>query len=82
MSDEPQFPPIPSIGEILDRKKQMVEAKFSVVKCKSCGAKKERPFQEGDYVFKKLSEENCDSCKTENVFIAEIFSEWKMPEKK
>ena len=35
MSDDPleNLPPIPAIGEILDRKKRFAEKKHSVLKC-------------------------------------------------
>ncbi len=82
MSDEPQFPPIPSIGDVLIRKKKMKEKKSSIIKCKSCKVKNERLFQEGDFVFKNLSDDICSSCNKKTLYISEIFSEWKLPEKK
>lgn len=82
MSDEPQFPPLPSIGDVLIRKKKMEEKKYSIIKCKSCQVKKERMFQEGDYVFKNLNEEICSSCNKKALYISEIYSEWKLPKKK
>jgi len=83
MSEEPQLPPIPDIGDILDRKKRMVEKITSVIKCKECKAKYERPFKEGDYTFKALSNETCKKCnKSHNLMIEEIYSEWIDPKKK
>ena len=83
MSDEPQLPPIPAIGEILDRKKNLVEKKYSVIKCNACKADYSREFKPGDYVFKKLSEEKCEKCqKSESLTIIEIYSEWVDPKKK
>ncbi len=81
MSDEPQFPQIPSLGDALIRKKKMEENKYSIIKCKSCKVKNERLFQDGDYVFKKLADEICSSCKEKTLYISEIFSEWKIPKK-
>ncbi len=82
MAEDPQFPDIPALGDILDRKKNLEEFKYSIVKCKSCGVKNQRKFKEGDYVFKKVPEEQCDSCKKNDLIISEIFCEWKQPEKK
>jgi hypothetical protein len=82
MSEEPQLPPLPDLGDILDRKKRMVEKITSVIKCKECKAKYERSFKEGDYTFKKLSDEKCEKCnQSQNLMIEEIYSEWIDPKK-
>lgn len=82
MSEEPQFPPIPDIGNILKLKDYVIQKITSVVKCRKCSAKYERSFKKGDYTFKKLSEEECIKCKKKNsLTIEEIFSEWMDPKK-
>jgi hypothetical protein len=81
--DEPQLPPIPAIGEILDRKKYMVERKHTVIKCGKCKADFSREFKQGDFVFKKLTEKECEKChQTKSLTIIEIYSEWVDPKKK
>jgi DNA replicative helicase MCM subunit Mcm2 (Cdc46/Mcm family) len=83
MSDEPQLPPIPAIGEILDRKKRFVEKKHSIIKCSACKTDFSREFKPGDFVFKKLTDEECEKCQTINsLIIVEIYSEWIDPKKK
>ncbi len=77
MSEEPVFPPIPSIGEVLTRKKNMKEIKTTILKCKGCGNKTIRPFKEGDYVFKIIEEINCTKCLKKEYSIIEIFAEFK-----
>ncbi|MEJ2293929.1 MAG: hypothetical protein P8Y23_04105 [Candidatus Lokiarchaeota archaeon] len=82
MSEEPQLPPMPDLGDILDRKKRMVEKITTVIKCKECKAKYERPFKVGDYTFKALSDEICEKCKkSQSLDIEEIYSEWIDPKK-
>ena len=82
MSEEPQFPPIPDIGDILERKDSLVERITSVLKCHSCNATFSRSFKKGDYTFKKLKEETCKECqKKGTLIIEEIFSEWINPKK-
>ena len=83
MSDEPVLPPIPAIGDVLDRKKNMVEKKYSVIKCGACKADFSREFKPGDFVFKKLTDEECDKCQqTKSLTVIEIYSEWVDPKKK
>ncbi|MFX1396714.1 MAG: hypothetical protein ACFFAS_06675 [Promethearchaeota archaeon] len=83
MSEEPQFPPLPDIGEVLERKKRLIQKVISVVKCGNCNAKYERGFLPGDYTFKKNNEEICQKCREKgNITIEEIFSEWVEPKKK
>ncbi len=82
MSEEPQFPPLPDIGDILERKKNLVELIFSVLKCNSCRAKYERTFIPGDYTFKNLEDEACKKCSKKNsLTITEIYSNWVKPNK-
>jgi DNA replicative helicase MCM subunit Mcm2 (Cdc46/Mcm family) len=82
MAEEPQLPPIPAIGEILDRKKKFVEKKHTVIKCSSCKETFSREFKEGDYVFKKLEGESCEKCQQKgSLTIIEIYSEWIDPKK-
>ena len=82
MSEEPQFPPIPDIGNILKLKDRVIQKWTSVLKCKKCSVKYERPFIKGDYTFKKLTQEECTKCKKINTLvIVEIFSEWIDPKK-
>ncbi|MHA2394128.1 MAG: hypothetical protein ACXAEX_19510 [Promethearchaeota archaeon] len=83
MAEEPQLPPIPAIGEILDRKKRFVEKKYSVIKCDACQDDFSRAFKAGDFVFKKLSDEKCEKCqKSGSLTVVEIYSEWIDPKKK
>ncbi|MFX1456928.1 MAG: hypothetical protein ACFFDB_16250 [Promethearchaeota archaeon] len=83
MSDEPQLPPIPAIGEILDRKKRFVEKKHSIIKCSTCQTDYTRTFKAGDYVFKKLTDEECEKCHNSKALtIIEIYSEWIDPKNK
>ncbi len=83
MSDEPNLPAIPAIGEVLDRKKRFVEKKYSVIKCGECKEDFSRTFIPGDFVFKKLIDEECRRCKKiKTLEIVEIYSEWIDPKKK
>jgi hypothetical protein len=83
MAEEPQLPSIPAIGEILDRKKKFVERKTTVLKCDSCQENYSRLFKPGDFVFKKLTEEECEKChRSRSLTIVEIYSEWVDPKKK
>ncbi len=81
--DEPQLPPIPAIGDIIDRKDKFVEEKHTVITCGSCQAKYSRTFKPGDFTFKKISDEECDKCHKRNALkIFEIYSEWIDSKKK
>jgi hypothetical protein len=83
MAEEPQLPGIPAIGDIVDRKKRFVEKKHTVLKCEACTEKFSRKFKPGDYVFKKIGDEECEKChKTRSITIVEIYSEWIDPRKK
>jgi len=82
MAEEPQFPPLPDVGEILDRKSRFIPKKTTVVKCRECKAKYSREFKAGDYVFKKVSDEDCKECNRNTILdIEEIYSEWIDPKK-
>jgi hypothetical protein len=74
MSEEPQLPPIPSLGENI--KKNMVEKKTSVLKCDKCGRKVKRPFEEGDFVFRKITGKECRKCQETKYTIIQIYGEW------
>lgn len=80
MSEEPQFPEIPDLGEI-DRKDRFIQKKTTVIKCSDCKARKERPFVVGDYTFKKLTDEECEKCHSKMSTIEEIYAEWVDPKK-
>ena len=82
MAEEPQFPPLPDIGDVMDRKKNLVEKITTVVKCEECKEKYSRVFKPGDYIFRKEPEEECEKCnKIQSLVIAEIYSEWVDPKK-
>ena len=82
MSEGPDLPPIPSIGEVLGRKENFVQKITTVIRCKQCEGKYTRIFQNGDYTFKKLDNENCPECKKKtSSIILEIYSEWINPKK-
>ena len=82
MSDEPQFPAIPAIGELLDRKKRFVEKIHSVIKCGECKESFSRIFKPGDFILKKITDKECIKCKRkETLTIVEIYSEWIDPKK-
>ncbi len=82
MSEEPQLPPIPAIGDILDRKDRFIERVYTVVKCNDCEAKFTRRFKVGDYTFKKVDDEECKECKkSSNLIISEVYSKWIDPRK-
>jgi Zn finger protein HypA/HybF involved in hydrogenase expression len=81
MSEEPQLPPIPSITDDWDRKKSFVERKHSVLKCGACQADYTRIFKPGDFVFKELSDEECEKCHSRKLAVIEIYSEWINPKK-
>ena len=82
MGEEPQFPPLPDIGEILERKDRFFQRVTSVLKCGKCSAKYERFFKPGDYTFKKLNDEECKKCNVSNsLTIVEIYSTWLDPKK-
>ncbi len=74
MSEEPQLPPIPSLGDNI--KKNMIEKKTSVLKCDNCGRKAKRPFEDGDFVFRKLSGKNCPKCNETKYTIIQVYGEW------
>ena len=77
ISEEPQLPPIPSISDEYYRKDRVIERKYTVLKCQSCQAKYSRTFIEGDYTFKKVTEEECEKChKKKYLVIEEIYSEF------
>jgi len=76
-SEEPNLPPIPSIGDVLTRKKNFIEYKYTVLKCSSCNNKVERNFIEGDYIFKKLEGKPCEKCSNTQFIIIEIYSTYK-----
>lgn len=82
ISDEPQFPSIPSIGDVVTRKDNLKEFKTTVFKCTGCGHKKNQLFQEGDFVFKKFKEEECEKCGIHEYMIVEIFAEYKKEERR
>ncbi|NVM38227.1 MAG: hypothetical protein HWN81_21715 [Candidatus Lokiarchaeota archaeon] len=83
MAEEPQLPAIPAIGDIVDRKKRFVEEKHSVLKCGNCKEDISRVFKPGDYVFKKVEDEECEKChRKKSLTIVEIYSEWIDPKKK
>ncbi|MFX1386325.1 MAG: hypothetical protein ACFE9M_03835 [Promethearchaeota archaeon] len=83
MAEEPQLPAIPAIGDIVDRKKRFVEKKHTVMKCGECNESSTRLFKPGDFVFKKLTDEECEKChRTKSLTITEIYSEWIDPRKK
>lgn len=82
MSDEPVFPPIPSITDEFKRKDRVIEVKTSVLKCENCQAKYSRPFKPGDFTFKKLDDEICEKCQSKRLFLTEIYSEWFDTKKK
>ncbi|MHA1340993.1 MAG: hypothetical protein ACTSRZ_13665 [Promethearchaeota archaeon] len=82
MSEEPNLPPIPSIGDVLTRKKGYIEYKYTVLLCTSCNAKTERLFKEGDYVFKKIEDKPCQKCSNVEFTITEIYAEYKKEGKK
>ena len=76
ISEEPQLPPIPSISDEYFRKDRVIERKYTVLKCQSCQAKYSRTFIEGDYTFKKGTDEECEKCKRRALTIEEIYSEF------
>ncbi len=80
--DSPQFPQLPDIGEILDRKSRFIPKKITIVKCRECKAKYSREFKAGDFVFKKVDSEDCKEChRSKALTIEEIYSEWIDPKK-
>ena len=82
MAEEPQLPPIPAISG-WDRKKNAVEIKHSVLKCTKCKEDFSRIFKPGDFVFRKIEDEECEKChRTGTLTIVEIYSEWIDPKKK
>ncbi|MFO8019643.1 MAG: hypothetical protein R6U96_13535 [Promethearchaeia archaeon] len=82
MSEEPQLPPIPDIGKVLDRKDRFINKVYSVIKCAACQDTFTRDFKEGDYTFKRLKDEECNSCNSsESLQIIEIYSKWIDPKK-
>lgn len=81
MAEEPQLPPIPAISD-WDRKKNFVEKISSVVKCNNCKEIYSRIFKPGDYIFKKLTDKECEKCHNKgSLIVIEIYSEWVDPKK-
>ncbi len=82
MSEEPELPPLPAIGDILDRKDRFIQKVYSVIKCRNCQKKYTREFKKGDFTFKELEDEKCLECqKSGNSVITEVYSEWIDPRK-
>jgi Zn finger protein HypA/HybF involved in hydrogenase expression len=82
MGEEPQLPPIPAIGDVLDRKKSLIEKKYTVIKCDNCQNTFTRDFKPGDFVFKEIRDEECERCQRRRALtIIEIYSEWINPKK-
>lgn len=81
MSDEPNLPPIPSLGDVLTRK-NMEEFKTTILKCIKCGNKMKRPFEEGDYIYRKFQGKPCSKCSNEDYLILEIFADYRKSKKK
>jgi predicted RNA-binding protein len=80
MAETPQFPDMPDVGDILDRKERFVLKKTTVLKCKECSDKYSREFTEGDYIFKQINDEECKECHRSKVLaVEEIYSEWIDP---
>ena len=83
MAEEPQFPPLPDVGEILDRKSRFIPEKTTILKCRECKAKYSREFKAGDFVFKNINDEECKEChRSKALTVEEIYSEWVDPRKK
>ena len=85
MTEDPfeNIPQIPDVGDALVRKKRLVERITTIVKCEECKEKYSRVFKPGDYIFKKVPEEECEKChKLQSLTIIEIYSEWIDPKKK
>ena len=78
MAEEPMFPELPDIGEMVLKKKDKFDLReFTIIKCNECKTEIQRKFKPGDYTYKDLSEEKCDKCQKPNTLtITEIFSEW------
>ncbi len=74
MGEEPQLPPIPSIGG-LDKKerKRLKAVKISTIQCK-CGEKFLREFVAGDFLYKEV-QEKCPKCGDNQTTISEIYQE-------
>ncbi len=71
MVEEPQFPSLPDMGDILDRKKRFILKKKTVLKCKECSTKYYREFKEGYYIFKQIDDEECKECHRSKVLAVE-----------
>ena len=82
MGEEPKFPPLKAVGNVLNRKKVLERFKCSTVKRKFYGVKNQRKSKDGHYVLKNGPEEQFDSYEKNELIISEIFSEWKQPEKR
>ena len=82
MSEEPQLPPIPDLGEILYRKDRFIQRVTTVIKCNKCQGTFTRSFKPGDYTFKNIMNEECLKChQSTDLRITEIYSEWIDPKK-
>ncbi|MBD3353530.1 MAG: hypothetical protein GF364_18750 [Candidatus Lokiarchaeota archaeon] len=81
MSEEPQLPPIPAIGDVLDRKDDMKEFKYTLYECLECGERNTRDFIEGDFVFKIFDGKKCENCNSNKYIIKKIYAEFKKSKK-
>mgnify|MGYP006277214829 CR=1 FL=1 len=80
MSEEPNLPPLPSLGDVLDRKERFIQKVFSVIKCDRCDETFTREFKKGDYTFKNVQGEKCSKCKESSQgTIIRVYSEWIDP---
>jgi len=76
--DEPQFPPLPDIGEHVIGKKRdkLIIKEYTIIKCRKCQTERTQPFKPGDYIFKDLPNE-CEKCHNKSsLSIVSIYSEF------
>ena len=67
------------IDELNQNKSEIIakiEKKTTILKCENCERKAKRPFESGEFVFKKISGKPCPKCNKTNYIITQIFGEW------
>jgi hypothetical protein len=64
---------------LFGKKKEVEPTFYTEQVCNSCGDRERRPFEQGDYVFRKGAP--CKKCSSESTMISAIYGEYSADEK-
>jgi hypothetical protein len=67
---------------LFGKKKEAPPVVYSEITCNSCGEKSRRPFEEGDYVFRKSDNLACEKCGSLSGIVSSIYGEYAEEDKK